>query len=207
MFFSCVSSDQPLPAPEAFGLLSAPRRLTHNRGGLFQSASMKRIYLHNTRRFALVDDSDFDWLSHFRWNEFKLNRNLETSYAYTPLCGHTILMHKMILVSAKQIDHKDCNGLNNQRTNLRPYSGAQNQANSRKRRGTSSKYKGVCWHKPTRRWRAGISCDCKHYHLGTFRDEKLAAQAYDAAAIRMFRQFARVNFPNTAYARGEKGQK
>lgn len=165
---------------------------------------MKKILLQNTGKHALVDNSDYHWLTHFRWNEFVQKSKLGQSYACTTLSGHTILMHKMILTNAKYVDHKDCNGLNNQRSNLRSCSGTLNGANSRKRLGTSSKYKGVYWHKTTGRWRAVVSCEHKQYHLGTFRDEKPAALAYDTAAIRLFGQYARVNFPILAYARGEK---
>lgn len=209
MLPSCHSSiNLPLPLNAARRLCLPQGTVTHRGDGTSKGVTVKKIPLSNSKRFALVDDSDFVWLSHFRWNEFKsTSAKLGMSYAYTSLSTHCIFMHKMILQGARQIDHRDCNGLNNQRCNLRPYVGAQNQHNSRKRKNTSSKYKGVCWHKPTKRWRSLIVCDHKRYHLGTFCDEKLAGQAYDAAAIRLFGEFARLNFPKEAYARGEKGEK
>ena len=51
------------------------------------------------------------------------------------------------LMGQKSIDHKDGNGLNNQRSNLRPATAPQNGANQGKHRNNKSGFKGVS------RWR------------------------------------------------------
>lgn len=56
----------------------------------------------------------------------------------------------------------------------------------------SSKYKGVCWRKRCKCWRAKI-CLEKHIHLGNYEDEKEAALAYDKAALQLFGEYARTN--------------
>jgi len=73
----------------------------------------------------------------------------------------------------------------------------QEQARSRgKFRGRfTSRFKGVFWHKKTRRWIAGITISGKNIYLGSFRDEEDAAHAYDVAALRYFGFFACLNFP------------
>ena len=113
------------------------------------------------------------------------------------------LMHRQILgheprVTSDEprttvIDHINRNGLDNRRANLRLATVAQNAWNSKKRRSCSG-YKGVCYDKAKRRWRAAIVHHGRRIHLGYFKDKIPAAKAYDDAAKKYFGQFARTNF-------------
>jgi hypothetical protein len=47
-----------------------------------------------------------------------------------------------------------------------------------------SLYRGVCWHKQNRKWRAQLTVQGKTQHLGTFTDEDSAAKAFDDAVRR-----------------------
>lgn len=95
-----------------------------------------------------------------------------------------------------RIDHKDGVEAGDHFTNLRPCTSGQNLQNQQKRSGTASAYKGVT---TTRhgRWAASITVARKRLHLGHFDNETAAARAYDAAAIKHFGEFARLNFPVT----------
>lgn len=80
--------------------------------------------------------------------------------------------------------------------NLRVRTNAGNQRNPPKPKTTAkvaSRFKGVSWDKCNEKWRAKILFDGKQRHLGTFEDEAAAARAYDAAAVKRFGEFARVN--------------
>ena len=66
--------------------------------------------------------------------------------------------------------------------------------NSRNRKGRSL-YKGVEWIPKANRWRARITVHQKRTSLGTFPTEEAAARAYDAAALRIHGEYARLNFP------------
>lgn len=110
--------------------------------------------------------------------------------------GRQERMHRFIL-GAKAgwlVDHKDGDGLNNTRENLRVCVSAENARNCRKySRARTSKFKGVCL-QPDGRWRAQI---CVAYHkinLGSYTTEIMAARVYDAAALEHFGEFARLNF-------------
>lgn len=92
-----------------------------------------------------------------------------------------------------QIDHINGVRSDNRFSNLREATNAENSRNGRSRPGTS-KYKGVSWFKRDSKWVAHIMKDAKSYNLGYFDDEEDAARAYDAAAVRMFGDFARLNF-------------
>jgi hypothetical protein len=94
-----------------------------------------------------------------------------------------------------QVDHKDGNGLNNCRGNLRPCTQAQNLRNQSKSLGLSSQFKGVSWFKPVRKWRAYVSLNGKQHSLGYYDCEVEAAQAYDWSAQIYFGEFAKLNFP------------
>jgi hypothetical protein len=89
-------------------------------------------------------------------------------------------------------DHRDRNPANNQKYNLRIATVSQNAANRCKQTryfGVSSRFKGVCWNKETKKWTAR----CKGIHLGCFKDEKEAAKAYNNKAIELYGEFAYLN--------------
>ena len=147
---------------------------------------------------ALVDDQDFQFLNGFKWCVKKHHRGLYAHRAIRNKAGSksTITMHRQIMPDLIQIDHKNGNGLDNRRENLRPASAVQNKRNQRKRRrvgGTSSKYKGVCWFKGTGKWHAQIGLNGKRRHLGFFVSEIAAARAYNEAAVLHHGEFAVLN--------------
>jgi hypothetical protein len=92
------------------------------------------------------------------------------------------------------VDHKDNNGLNNQKQNLRICTYSENGANQRKTRGASSKYKGVHWDKGRSKWRSEINVAGCRISLGRVSSEEEAGEAYDKAAYRAFGSFAKLNF-------------
>ena len=56
-----------------------------------------------------------------------------------------------------------------------------------------SKYKGVCFYKPSNKYRARIMINGVTKYLGYFRNEKDAAIAYNKAAIDFFGEHAFIN--------------
>lgn len=89
------------------------------------------------------------------------------------------------------IDHKDGDPTNNRLSNLRLCNQSQNGANSRKQENTTSRRKGVCWHKAAQKWVAQITVKGERIYLGIFDNENDAAHAYAAAAQLHFGEFAR----------------
>ncbi len=156
--------------------------------------------------FALVDDIDYDYLIKWKWHIHK-NKNRKRMYAarfarkhewYTNH-KHVIFMHQEIAKRMELIgspDHKDRNGLNNQRKNLREATNSQQAANRSKHKDSKNKYKGVHKHAPYK-YEAHIMCNGKNEYLGIFTTEEMAAQVRDYFAIKYFGEFAVLNFPES----------
>lgn len=96
---------------------------------------------------------------------------------------------------SKDIDHKNNVKDDNRIGNLRLATMSQNIANARRRSDNTSGFKGVSWKKRDSKWCARIRDGNKYRHLGLFTDPADAAKAYDAAAIELHGEFARLNFP------------
>jgi hypothetical protein len=152
-------------------------------------------------RTALIDDDDLELVGRYRWWVYECQRPLRRPngpYALTAWRrGGTyrrLFMHTLI-TGWPRTDHADHNGLNNQRSNLRPATMAQNKHNSRPVLGGSSAFKGVYLYPSTGRWAAHIYIGNRRKFLGCFADEQDAARAYDAAALAAWGEFAYLNFP------------
>lgn len=65
-----------------------------------------------------------------------------------------------------------------------------------KNRNGTSKYVGVSWFKRDSKWRAYLKQNGKQFHLGYFASEIEAAKAYDKKALKLFGEFACINFIN-----------
>lgn len=156
---------------------------------------MKEIPL-SQGKIALIDDTDFEWLNQWKWCAWK---GRTTFYALRNEKSNgkriTIRMHQLILgISGNvQTDHKDGNGLNNQRFNIRECTVSQNLMNQRKHRDGQSKYKGVSWDKTKKKWTARVCVEGKNKHFGRYCSELEAATAYDLNAAKLFGEFARIN--------------
>lgn len=150
-------------------------------------------------KVALVDDSDYDELVKHSWQAYwsKKGKRFYARRTFRVKGERKVsLMHRFILgLTDRKIscDHKDNDGLNNQRSNLRVATLQQNSFNRKKNLNCSSKYKGVVWLKERNKWRAYIIVNGKPKYLGTFYDEIKAAATYSIAAIENFGEFASLN--------------
>jgi hypothetical protein len=107
-----------------------------------------------------------------------------------------VTLHRFVLSagSGSLVDHRNGNGLDCTRGNLRTATRGQNQHNSGPRRG-ASRFKGVTWHRKAGKWLAQIMSDRVYRYLGLHATEQDAARAYDTAAKELHGEFARLNFP------------
>lgn len=155
-------------------------------------------------KVAIVDAEDFDFVSRFKWHTLRSKNGRYYAARKVRIEGtdYTILMHRFLLnaPSGKDIDHVNRNGLDNQRHNLRLCTRSENNRNSLKRNTGKSRFKGVSWHGAGNLWKVRIYIDHKQISLGYSRCEEEAARAYDFAALNLFGEFARLNFPKEVRA-------
>jgi hypothetical protein len=151
---------------------------------------------------AIIDESDealcvFTWCAHRMGNRYYAHRNCPEKHGKLISMHRTILecMLSRALLPGEEVDHIDHDGLNNSRSNLRLVSRSQNNANQRKRRNCSSRFKGVCWNKQHKKWKVEIAFEYRHMYVGCFDDEVDAARAYDRSAKKIFTTFCNLNFP------------
>lgn len=138
---------------------------------------------------VLIDDRDYYLVSDLNW---WLAKGKYTTYARSK----KTYMHRIILGLTDKnmlVDHKNGNGLDNRRGNLRICDIAQNNRNVVKHIAGTSKYRGVSWNKCEGKWQAQIKHNKKGCHLGFFKNENDAAIAYNKAAKELHKEFASLN--------------
>jgi hypothetical protein len=153
----------------------------------------------NDGKYTIVDAGDYYILNSYDWYARKNQSGVYYAYRFNDSGeGPKIeAMHRVIMGSpkGKLIDHRNGVGLDNRRENLRQATRIENCCNKKKPKNTSSKYMGVYYAKDTGKWRAKIKHNKKTFHLGRFVNEIDAAKAYDQAALKYHKEFARLNFP------------
>lgn len=134
---------------------------------------------------VLVDRKDLTWIKGFQWYVHDTGRNLYVRTSFP----RKLYMHEIL--AGLHADHINGNTLDNRRQNLRKATKRENAANSKKREGTTSPYKGVHWDTRRRCWIVQVG----GRYIGGYESAEVAAGVYDAEALKEFGEFARLNFP------------
>lgn len=143
---------------------------------------------------AIIDPSEFERTKDITW---RVHRGYKTWYAVSGGCGKPLVqLHRLIMCAPDdaEIDHKNHNGLDNRRCNLRIAIGSQNQRNRRKYKKGTSRFLGVSLNRKENKWVAQIKYEGRNRTLGRFDSEEEAALSYDNAARKHFGEFANPNF-------------
>ena len=150
-------------------------------------------------KYTIVEPPDYYRLQHYKWWLHSNGSNLYAARTEITdnLKSRIIFMQRDIMqpTDELEVDHRNCDSLDNRRDNLRIVTHAQNMRNRRKRKNTSSRYIGVSFHKKRKHWTANIRRNGKKIWLGSFKNEIDAARAYDAAVKKYNIKYARINFP------------
>lgn len=137
-----------------------------------------------------VDESDFEYVSQFRWYA-RQNKRQRTHYAYAYLKSRITPMHRLLMKPSgdQEVDHRDGNGLNNQRINLRVCTRQQNCRNKQIAINNRTGVRGVHFDKEKRKFRAMIGHEKRVIHIGYFSDIEAAKAAYTKTAKQLFGEF------------------
>lgn len=152
------------------------------------------VLIHMKRGTAVVDDIDAE-LASYRW--FAVGRNGKWYATRHARAGESTmsLLHREVArragmaIDGKEVDHRDGDGLNCRRDNLRPATKLQNSYNRGPNRNNKSGFKGVSWWRRDSRWQAIIRANGRQKHLGFYDTVEEAAEAYRKAAERLHGEF------------------
>lgn len=142
---------------------------------------------------VLIDDEDFDNVMQYKWFIVKSRR---TFYAVRKIYDSdgkrkNQFLHRFLLQqndSRIKVDHKDNNGLNNRRDNIRLATVLQNNQNCRRRLDNTSGFRGVSRNK-SGKFVAIISINTKLVYLGSYNTAEEASAAYEAKAMEIHGEF------------------
>jgi hypothetical protein len=154
---------------------------------------------------AQISDEDFERVSQYKWSAL-VSKDKYTVYGRRNIIKEngkrtSLLLHRFILKiedPSVEVDHKDNDGLNCQRHNLRKCTQSQNQHNRKTRDRNTSGAKGV--DKQNGKWRARIGIEGKSVNLGLFSTLEKASKAYDEAALLLHKEFSNINALGAANA-------
>lgn len=174
--------------------------------GIFYFCRMKEIALsqqgkNKGKYLAQVDDHIYETIKNYRYH-VHYNKKAKTQYARRNeiIDGKQVkfYLHGDVLkITDPNLEHHhvDGNGLNNVLSNLVAATRSQQQCSRRLQSNSTSKLKGVSWHKGNELWRATITINRKSVNIGYFETDLEAARAYDKRAIELHGEFAVLNFP------------
>lgn len=131
---------------------------------------------------ALVDDCD-SGLAEQRWYRHSAGYAMRKE-ARGVGKWRQYFMHREVLGlepgDGRACDHINRDRLDNRRSNLRVATSAENMQNRGSLRGTSSRFRGVSWHKRDEKWTASACVNGRTTYLGNYESEGAAADAVSA---------------------------
>jgi len=175
---------------------------------------VKKIYLRNIDRYALINDDDFPRVDRFHWYGYKSKKDYYFyaraheevgRYLNGAIKYKTHQLHRFILElddPKEEVTFRNHNPLDCQRKNMVVTTRSMVRANGRAVKG-AKRMRGVVLH------------DGKYYRaiagnvtIGYFRSEYEAALAYDMVARQKFGELAQLNYPNvTDYSNVQRRRK
>jgi hypothetical protein len=143
--------------------------------------------------YAIVDAADYEWLMQWKWT---VKRGRYTFYAYrNDYSGgqHHVTMHALLCPASpgNETDHRNGNGLDNRRSNLREATPSQQRQNEKIRSDNSTGHKGISACAQTGLYKASLKIGGRYIWLGRHASLESATSARKRAEAQYFGEFAR----------------
>jgi hypothetical protein len=137
---------------------------------------------------VIYSPADHDRISQYTWF---IDKN--SSYVYSTSKCTNIRLHRFVLNAPDNIpvDHINGNRLDNRQENLRLTNSLENAQNRKKSSNKTSEYMGVSYNNQSKKYRAAITINSRRIVVGSYNNEKDAAEARDLAIVN--------EFPNSSY--------
>ena len=159
--------------------------------------STQPITINLPKGQVLIDEDDIPYMDHLNigWNVYTTYRGKQ--YVGGSVKSKILWLHRLLLDAPAhlQVDHKNGDGLDDRRSNLRLATPAQNAANRGpdRRANRSSRFKGVSLTRSSYRRARPYMAQVGGHWWGRFATEVEAARAYDAKLVEIFGEFAKTN--------------
>lgn len=144
---------------------------------------------------TVVDAEDFERLSKWKWFAQKVRFTFYAARNIRQANGKwkTARMHRVLMQPSEdmEIDHRNGNGLDNRRANLRICTRQENQHNRKLNKNNASGHKGVYWNVQCKKWHPQIQIDGKRMHLGLYDNINEAVAVRKAKEVELFGEFVR----------------
>lgn len=155
-------------------------------------------YVPLTKGFeAVIDTADVPLVGNYNWCA-QVCREHVYAIRMSPRDPVTkkqtlIIMHRVLTDApvGMDVDHRDRDGLNNRRSNLRVCTKSQNAFNRKRMSTNTSGVKGVSLDRASGKWTAYVCVDGVNSIVGRFKTLAEAKAARSGAAAMMHREFAR----------------
>ncbi len=149
------------------------------------------------RAYTKVSDADYEHLMQFWWtlgSHGYAVRNVKTAAdkKTAMLMHHEVCQRAGIVLGGLECDHRDLDGLNNQRENLRPATSSQQKWNSAVRKHSTTGVKGVFLDKRNGHYQAKIKMGRRYVWCKTFTTIEEATAARQVKVIELQGEFANV---------------
>ena len=145
---------------------------------------------------TLISDEDLERVAEWAWRKKTVRPGVNYVEMANKKSKPGIPLHRFIMnpPDGLLVDHKDGDGMNNQRENLRICTNADNVRNRKLHSNSTTGYKGVWFYNSHKKYSASIMSHGNKYFLGLYDDPIEAARAYDKKARELHGEFARPNF-------------
>lgn len=142
---------------------------------------------------AVIDAADAHLVASWNWYAIKDGNTVYAQRSVATGERRTVRMHRVLMgdPTGLLVDHRDGNGLNNIRENLRLATYQQNNHNARLSKRNTSGLKGVSWSKANGKWFAQIRLAGRQRNLGYFQTPEAAHVAYCKASSALHGEFGR----------------